>query len=182
MFGYLNFPATSTGELRLADPDVPVTMGAIPTRSTRSKAEKQYLKRCAASLKRRLNRRAITIKKKVARALPSKLVAIIGQQPTSVLDFLEDNSSHKSTRPSFDDEQVFGRAFSWRRRPRMALARGTMSHPTKRKNINANARHTSSPMKPSSGSRRRSSMPSSINLIGFTMTSSRSALRPKGLG
>jgi hypothetical protein len=47
MFGSLDFLATATGELRLASPDVPITMG---TRPTRSKAKKQRLKGRDAAL------------------------------------------------------------------------------------------------------------------------------------
>jgi hypothetical protein len=41
MFGSLDFLATATGELRLADLDVHVTAGTSPAHSTRRKAEKQ---------------------------------------------------------------------------------------------------------------------------------------------
>jgi hypothetical protein len=39
MFDSLNFLATATGKLRLANPDTPVITGIGPARSTRSKEE-----------------------------------------------------------------------------------------------------------------------------------------------
>ena len=43
MFDTLDFLATATSELHLAGPDVPVTTGTRPARSTGSKAEKWCL-------------------------------------------------------------------------------------------------------------------------------------------
>lgn len=91
MFGSLDFLATTTGKFRLADPDMPVAtgVGAGTTCSTRNKAEKQCLKRCIAALKRHLNRLVAAIKQQADEASPSTFVAIIGHQPTSILDLLE---------------------------------------------------------------------------------------------
>jgi hypothetical protein len=55
------------------------------------------LKSRVAALKRHLNRHTDAIKQRVAGALPSTLVVVIGHQPTSVLDLLKDVSSHDST-------------------------------------------------------------------------------------
>jgi hypothetical protein len=68
MLGTLDFLVTATGDLRLATPDMTVTMDTRLTRSTRSKAEKRCLKRQAAALKHRLNRHAEAIKKKATGA------------------------------------------------------------------------------------------------------------------
>jgi hypothetical protein len=54
-FGTLDFLTTTTGELRLSAPSVPITTGPSPFRSTRSKAKKRCLKRRTATLKQRLN-------------------------------------------------------------------------------------------------------------------------------
>jgi hypothetical protein len=66
MFDTLNFLATTTRKLHLTVPNVPVTMGTSPTRSTKSKAEKRHLKRHVAALKWRLHRHTNAIKKRVA--------------------------------------------------------------------------------------------------------------------
>ena len=68
MLGTLDFLVTATGDLRLATPDMTVTMDTRLTRSTRSKAEKRRLKRQAAALKHRLNRHTEAIKKKATGA------------------------------------------------------------------------------------------------------------------
>lgn len=91
MFSTLDFFAATTGELNLAVPNVPSTMGAQHACSTKSKAEKRRLKRYVAAIKRCLNRHTTS---KVAEAPSSTLVAVIGHQPTYVLDLLEDDSSH----------------------------------------------------------------------------------------
>lgn len=106
----LDFLATAIGELRLATPDMPDTMGTRPTRTIRRKAEKWRLKRHAAALKRRLNRHTDVIKRKATEASSSTLVAIIVHQPTSVLDLLEDDSSHGSTEANSDADEALERA------------------------------------------------------------------------
>lgn len=60
-------------------------------------------------MKRRVNKRADTVKKKVTKASSSTVVAIISHQPTSVLDLLEDDSSHGSTKANFDDDEELER-------------------------------------------------------------------------
>jgi hypothetical protein len=49
-FGTLNFFDTTIGELSLAAPNVPKTLGTQHTHSTRNKSEKRRLKRHAAAL------------------------------------------------------------------------------------------------------------------------------------
>lgn len=59
---------------------------------------------------RRLNAHAIDIKRKEGGITPSTLVAMVGHQPTSVLDVLEDDSSHGSTSgPDDDAAEAIGR-------------------------------------------------------------------------
>jgi hypothetical protein len=81
-----------------------------PTRSTRSKAKKQRLKRCATALKQHLNRLVATIKKQVEATSLSTLVAVIGHQPTYILDLIKEDSSHGLTKPDFDVNEVAERA------------------------------------------------------------------------
>jgi hypothetical protein len=138
MFGTLDFLTTATSELHLTTSDVPITMGTRPARSTRSKAEKQYLKRRAATLMWRLNRHIDAIKKKAVEASPSILVAVIGHQPTSILDLFEDDLSHGSTGANSDADEAPERACFMATPPRNDNGRGTTSPPTRRKNINAN--------------------------------------------
>jgi hypothetical protein len=83
------------------------TMGTQPTHSTRSKENKRRLKRRVSALRRCLNRHTRT---KVVEAPSSTLVAVINRQPTSVLDLLEDDSSHGSTGANFDVEEAPKRA------------------------------------------------------------------------
>jgi hypothetical protein len=109
MFGSLDFLATATGELCHVGPNVSTAAGMGPTRITRSKAEKRRLKGRAAALKRRLNRLVAAAKQRTKGALPSTLVAVVGQQPNSILDLLEDESSHASTEASFDSDEAVRR-------------------------------------------------------------------------
>jgi hypothetical protein len=116
-FGSLDFLATATGELRLTDPDILVATSAGPTRFTRSKAKKR-LKRHVAALQQHLNRLATTIKHRAEGTSPSTLVAVIGHQPTSVLNLIEEDSSHSSTESNFDANEVAERACFVATRPR----------------------------------------------------------------
>jgi hypothetical protein len=112
-FGSLDFLATATGELCLADFDAPaMTSARGPARSVaRSKLEKRHLKRHAAALKQCLNQHITAIKQKAEGALSSLFLAIINHQPTYVLDLLEDDSSHNSTKePDSDAAKAVGRA------------------------------------------------------------------------
>lgn len=112
-FGSLDFLATTTGELCLADFDAPaMTSARGPTRSVaRSKVEKQHLKRHAAALKRCINQHATAIKQKAEAASSSMFVVVINHQPTYVLDLLEDDSSQNSTEePDFDAAKAVERA------------------------------------------------------------------------
>jgi hypothetical protein len=69
----------------------------------KTKEDKRRLKRHAIALKRRLKKHATAIKQKAGGITPSTLMAMIGHQPTSVLDLLEDDSSHGSTSEPDDD-------------------------------------------------------------------------------
>jgi hypothetical protein len=106
MFGTLNFLATAIGELCLAIPNVPITVGVLPARSTKSKVEKRHLKRHATALKWRFNKHADAIRRKAVEASPLTLVAIIGDQPTFVLDLLKDDSSHDLTGANSNTDEV----------------------------------------------------------------------------
>lgn len=110
MFGSLDVLTTATDKLHLTDPDMPVATNAGPMRSTRSMMERRHLKWRATALKRRLNRLATTIKQQAEGASPSTPVAVIGHQPTSVLDPIEEDSSHYSTKPNSDTNEVAERA------------------------------------------------------------------------
>jgi hypothetical protein len=79
MFGTIDFVATATGDLRLATLDMHITTSTQHACSTRSKAEKRYLKRCVAALKHRLNRHADAIKKRQWKLHRQLLVAVIGR-------------------------------------------------------------------------------------------------------
>jgi hypothetical protein len=109
-FGSIDFLATATGELRLARPDVPTATSTGPTRSTRSRVEKRCLRRRTTGLKRCLNRLVAAAKQRAKRILPSTLVAVVGCQPASVLDLLEDDSSHASMECNSDSDEAVGRA------------------------------------------------------------------------
>jgi hypothetical protein len=61
-------------------------------------------------MKRCLNRLTNTIKQKTEGALPSTFVVVIGHQPTSVLNLLEDDSSHSSIDPNPDANKAVGMA------------------------------------------------------------------------
>jgi hypothetical protein len=110
MFGSLNFLATTTGEHRLTNRNVPIATSIGLACSARSKADKQCLKRHVAALKRCLNRLTAAIKQHARKASPSTLVAIIDHQPMFVLDLLTNNSSHASIEPNYDIEKAMGSA------------------------------------------------------------------------
>jgi hypothetical protein len=69
----------------------------------KTKEDKRHLKRHAIALKRCLKKHVAAIKQKEGGITPSTLVAMIGHQPTSVLDLLEDDSCHGSTSEPDDD-------------------------------------------------------------------------------
>lgn len=168
MFGTLDFLATATGDLRLTTPDMPITTGTQLTRSTRSKVEKRCLKRHVVALKRHVNKRGDAIKKKAVRALSLTLVA--GHQPTFVLDLLEDDSNHNSTRADSGADEALERAYFMATPPWNDNGMGTMSPPSRLSNINANARRASLLMRTPSGSSKRSSTLMFTSSIEFTMT------------
>jgi hypothetical protein len=85
---------------------MPVTTSARPTCSTRSKVKKRRLKRCVAALKRCLSRLAASIKQQAEGASPSTLVVVISHQPTSILNLIEEYSSHDSIEPDSDTDEV----------------------------------------------------------------------------
>jgi hypothetical protein len=82
MFSSLYFLVTATDELRLVGPNALVIAGAGPARSSRSKVEKRRLKRHATAIDQQANE-----------ASSSTLVTVVGREPTSVLDLLEDDST-----------------------------------------------------------------------------------------
>jgi hypothetical protein len=156
-FVTIDFLATATDELSLAAPDMPDIVGARPARSTRSKAEKRRLKRRATTLKWRLNRH---VRSKAAGPLSSTLVAVIGHQSTSVLDLLDDDSSHGSIGANSDAEEVQKMPSSWCRRRRMKMAEGTRRPPIKK---STSSKRTFLLARPPSASSRKSSTPSCKN-------------------
>jgi hypothetical protein len=123
-FGSLDFLTTASDELCLADPDTHVIIGTRHACfvTIRSKAKRRCLKRCVTALKWRLNQLAAAIKQNAEEASPSTFVAVIGHQPISVLDLLEDDSSHDSTKdPTLKSTRQWEGPVSWRhcRRTRM---------------------------------------------------------------
>jgi hypothetical protein len=106
MFDTIDFLAIAPGKLRLDIPNEPVTMGMQLACFTRSKMEKRHLKRHVTVLKQHFNGHIDAIRSKAAEATPSTLVAIIGHQPTSVLDLPEVDSSHGSTEANSNTDEA----------------------------------------------------------------------------
>lgn len=101
-----NRPLPSMVALHGTAPDAPITVStgrhACPM-ATKTKEDKQRLKRRAVILRRRLKKYATAIRQKEKGITPLTIVAMIGYQPTSILDLLEDDSSHRSTLGPNDD-------------------------------------------------------------------------------
>jgi hypothetical protein len=131
MLGSLDFLATATSELCLAGPHMLFITGTWSAFSVtaRSKVDKWCLKRLVAALKRRLNRLADANKQKAKEDSPSTSEAIIGHQPTSVLDLLEDDLNHNSIKLNFDVVEVVGRACFMATPPHKDNCGGTMKRP-----------------------------------------------------
>jgi hypothetical protein len=83
-------------------------------------------------------------------ASPSTFVAIIGHQPTSVINILEDDSSHDSTEePDSDVAEAVERAYSV---ATLNENGGEDEEPPAKRSTNASARRGSSLVKLASGS------------------------------
>lgn len=83
-------------------------------------------------------------------ASPSTFVAIAGHQPTSIIDLLEDDSSHDSTEePDSDVAEAVERAYFV---VTLNENGGEDEEPPAKRSTNASARHGSSLMKLASGS------------------------------
>jgi hypothetical protein len=109
-FGSLDFLTQKTDELHLVNHNVANIIGPVPRHSTLTKVAKQRLKRCVVSLKRRLNASAAAVKLRVKAFPPSAMVPVIGRQPASILDLLEDDLRSASTEPSLDSDEAQERA------------------------------------------------------------------------
>lgn len=102
--------------------------------------ENRRLKRRVVALKRRLNRHTRT---KVVEPLGSTLVVVVNHQSTSVLDLLQDNSSHDSTRSNSDVEEAPKRVCFMATPPPKENDRGDKEAPIKSRSTDNNARHAS---------------------------------------
>lgn len=71
--------------------------------AAKTKEDKQCLKRRAIILRRCLKKYATTIRQKEKGITPLTIMAMIGHQPTPVLNLLEDDLSHRSTLGPDDD-------------------------------------------------------------------------------
>lgn len=95
MFGSLDFLAATTGELRLACPDVPLAAGMAPKRSTRSKTEKRCHMKRAAAFEQRLDRLAAAVEQRAGEAPSSTLVAAVNRQRTFGNKHRHESSVHE---------------------------------------------------------------------------------------
>lgn len=163
-----SFLATATDELCLTTPDVPATMGIQSKCSIKSKTEKGRLKMCVN-----------TIKKKVVKASSSPLVAVISHQPTSILDLLEDDLSHGSTRANSDANEASGKACFMATLSRNNNGRGHEEAPNQEEEYHHQTRILTV-RRPSSSSK-KSSTPSCKSSTVSIETSSACASRLRGL-
>jgi hypothetical protein len=130
-FATLDFLATAIDNIYLTTLYVPISSGT-PTCSTRIKAEKRHLKRCATTLEHRLNMHTDAINKNTAGASPSILLVVIGHQPPSVHDLLENDLSHGSTEANSNTDESPERACFMATPPQNVKGRGLMCGGTAR--------------------------------------------------
>jgi hypothetical protein len=89
--------------------------------------------------------------------VPPSIMVVVGRQPTSILDLLEDDSSSALTESDLDSDETQERVYFVATPPQGNNEGGTWDPPSKRRNTSASIRRASSPTKPPSDSRRRTS-------------------------
>jgi hypothetical protein len=112
---------------------------------------------------------------------PSTMVVILGHQPMSILDLLEDDLRSSSMELGLDSDVVPERACFMDMPPRGNNEGGTWGTPSKKKSTRASARRAFSLTRLPSNSNRRTLMHLLRGSTGFTTTLSRDALKMKGL-
>lgn len=96
-FGSLDFLAEKTGELRLVSPSMASATGPGPRHSTKTKAEKQRLRRRATAQKRRLNKLAAAARQQ-AEVIHHRL-----WWPSSVAGLHPSSTSSRTARATLSD-------------------------------------------------------------------------------